>query len=232
MRLVIADPEPIAADLLVFAAQRRGHQACTVSSVPALFDRLPFEPVVAIISLPDIDAASVAAIARVKERLPDIGIFLICEQSTALPAIAALKAGAHDVIYSPYNPFEVLIRAEGWVASRGTVAGGSSALKLGDIELDLDAYRAIKNGQALPLTRLERRLLYCLCQHMPNVATIDRLLAFGWDALDDPDTGLLKTHISHIRRKLRDAGGQQVEIISHQAVGYSMRLVDNVQLAS
>ena len=69
-------------------------------------------------------------------------------------------------------------------------------------------------------------MLYCLVEHHPGVTTLERLLSFGWDSLDEPEAGLLKTHISHIRKKLRDAGGAPIEIVSHQAVGYSIRAIE------
>ncbi|MFN0146199.1 MAG: response regulator transcription factor [Dehalococcoidia bacterium] len=232
MRIAIAESEPVAADILVFAAQRRGHQPVCVPNVTRLFERLPFEPVVAVLSFPDLDGDTVGQIERLATAFPHMGIFVITERITRLTPIVALRAGAHDVIYSPYNPFEVIVRAERWLASRATVVPASHAVGLGDLDVDLEAYTAIKNGVPLQLTKLERRLLYCLCQHHPNVATIDRLLAFGWEALDDPDAGLLKTHISHIRRKLRQAGGEPLEIISHQSVGYAMRVQQSQQIAS
>ncbi len=223
MRIAIAESEPAAADLLMFVAQRRGHQPIAVSSLGRLFERLPFEPAVVIVSLPDLDEETVASIDRLHRHLPEAAIILIAERLTGTQPIAALKAGADDFVRSPYNPFEVILRAEARATTRAAAAPANGGVRLVDLEIDLDAYAATKNGQALALTKLERRLLYCLCQHHPNVATIDRLLAFGWDSLDDPDAGLLKTHISHIRKKLSEAGGPALEIVSHQTVGYSVR---------
>lgn len=232
MRIAIVEAEPAAADLLAFVATRRGHQPVCVPAVNRLFERLPFEPSAAIVSFQDLDAEGLDGVVRLRREFPNLTIVVLAERSSAIPPIAVLRAGAQDVIQSPYNPFEVMLRIEGWVALRGQAEERASGLRLGDLEVDLEAHSATKSGGQLPLTKLERRLLFCLCQHHPNVASIERLLAFGWDSLDEPDAGLLKTHVSHIRKKLRDAGGTPFDIISHQTVGYSVRVRQTEDLAS
>lgn len=230
MRIAIVEPEPIAADLLMFVAQRRGHQPVCVPEVGRLFGRLPFEPSAAVISVHGEAVEALHAIARLKEAFAALPILVIAEKGSGIQPIDALRAGANDVIKSPYNPFEVMLRAEAWVSAGKT--NGSSGVRLGDLEVDLGVFAATKNGHRLALTRLERRLLYCLCEHYPNVATIERLLVFGWESLDDPDAALLKTHISHIRKKLREAGGLPIEIASQQTIGYSLRIDEARSMAS
>lgn len=232
MRVAIVESEPAAADLLMFVAQRRGHQPVCVATVDRLFERLPFEPNVAVLAFADLDREAVAAVARVRAQFEGITLLVVAARASQVPAIAALKAGAQDVIASPYNPFEVILRAETWAAARATPGAPSTGIRLADLEVDLDLFVANKAGTPLPLTKLERRLLYCLCQHYPNVASIERLLTFGWESLDDPDAALLKTHISHIRKKLREAGGVPFEITSQQTVGYAISLPQSEQKAS
>ncbi|MCA9829822.1 MAG: response regulator transcription factor [Dehalococcoidia bacterium] len=230
MRLVIIDRDPVSLDVLSFVAQRRGHQSVGLPGVERLQERLPFTPEIAIVATTALDEGGLTAIRAVRERFEAIRVLVAAESPGPDGALQALRAGAQDVVKTPCSPFELFARIEAWAAPEAVQAAASSGgARLGDLEVDLEAYTATKNGRELALTKLERRLLYCLCQHHPNVATIDRLLAFGWDSLDEPDAGLLKTHISHIRKKLRDAGGVEFEIVSHQTVGYSMRLLESAR---
>lgn len=230
MKLLIIDADHVSLDILSFAAQRRGHQAVGLRGIEHLEDRIPFAPDAAVFVAPSIEATALAALEAIRRRFDGLRVLVASERPGPDGALLALRAGAQDVVRLPCNPFELLARLEAWsLAEPGKPAASSGGARLGDIEVDLDAYTATKNGHELVMTKLERRLLYCLCQHHPNVATIDRLLAFGWESLDEPDAGLLKTHISHIRKKLRDAGGLEFEIVSHQTVGYSMRLVEQAQ---
>lgn len=232
MRLAIVEADPAAADLLMFVAQRRGHQPVCVPHVERIYERLPFEPTCVLLSFPELDGAAIEAIKQVRETFAEITVLLIVERAAPLAPITALKAGAQDVITSPYNPFEVVLRAETWATARSAQGVASSAIRLADLEIDLDLFIATKAGKPLTLTKLERRLLYCLGQHYPNVASIERLLTFGWESMDDPDAALLKTHISHIRKKLREAGGVPFEITSQQTVGYSLSMPQSDRKAS
>jgi DNA-binding response OmpR family regulator len=139
--------------------------------------------------------------------------------------ISALERGAMDVIQKPVLPGDLVIRAELAAANRGISNQPDGGLRLGDLEVDIDQALAIKAGQELALTRMELRLLYCLAQHRGRVAPTDRLLSFAWES-DEFANSSLKTHISHLRQKLREAGGQPVTIKARQMLGYIMEIND------
>ncbi len=220
MRIAIAEPDPAIADLLAFVAQRRGHQTVCLSSVDRMFDHLPFQPMIGVISFSEIDDEAIEQIQRLRERFDQMTVFVTTEAAKDPAPTLALRAGAHDVVSIPYNPSELVLRAETWFANRKASGGVEDRITLHDLSIDLGDYAATKNRTPLVLTKLELRLLYCLAQHQPHLVTAERLLSFGWEPTDDPDSALIKTHISHIRKKLREAGGVPFEIRSRQGLGY------------
>lgn len=226
MRIAIADSDRVASDVLAFAAQRRGHQAVTVISVTELLGRLPFEPNVVLLG-GDVAEGAREALPQIQSAFPEATFIVALEKPREPLPSTLLKAGVNEVVRAPYNPVEVIVRAENLVAARKSDGVADDALRLGDLEMALDRYAASKNGVNLSLTKLELRLLYCLCEHSPHLTPTERLLTFGWDTLGDPDAALIKTHISHIRKKLKDAGGLDIEIISRQTLGYTLVVHDS-----
>lgn len=221
MRIAIVANERTAADVLVFAAQRRGHSAISLDGTADLHGRLPFDAAVVFLGGNQADVTA-EAISEVKARFADAGVFAILESPRDPVPSRLLAAGATDVVRTPYNPVELIIRAENWLSTRDRSTGVDDTLRVADIELALDRYAASKNGIRLNLTRLELRLLYCLCQHQPHLTPMERLLTFGWDERGEPDAALVKTHISHLRSKLEAAGGMTIQITSRQTLGYTL----------
>jgi DNA-binding response OmpR family regulator len=178
-------------------------------------------PTVIVFSADGDSGVAIETVQKLRTTFPEaVLIATVDRPREPLPSVL-LRSGANEVIRIPFNQNELVMRAE--QLAIGHVARAAlpeDVLRLADIEIALDRYTARKNGQRLNLTKLELRLLYCLCDHYPHLTPTERLLAFGWDTLGEADPALIKTHISHIRKKLDGAGGRAVEIMSRQTLGY------------
>jgi DNA-binding response OmpR family regulator len=76
----------------------------------------------------------------------------------------------------------------------------------------------------LRLTRIEFRLLYLLALNSHQLIPYARLVRFAWGYAEDMrgGAGLLKTHISHLRRKLRAVAAHSVHIDNVERSGYRL----------
>jgi two-component system, OmpR family, response regulator QseB len=226
MQVAIAEPDLPMADVLAHALRRGGHRVLAVTHPQRLFERLAFLPEVIVLAGDRVDQELLALVEQARRSLSSAVVFLTIGRVNDVGTIAALRAGAHDVLRKPYNPYELVLRAEAWTARASAPKENAATARLADLTVALDQYTATKNGVSLPLTRLELRLLYCLCVHQPHLVPIERLLAFAWNDQEEPGRALLRTHLSHLRDKLRAAGGIPLEIRSRQALGYLLRPAD------
>jgi DNA-binding response OmpR family regulator len=104
----------------------------------------------------------------------------------------------------------------------GEVAGGPTGCIVdGDLEIDPVSREAHVDGTEVALTRIEFDLLVTLAQQPRRVFTREQLMVSAWDEPFD-GSHVLDAHLSRMRRKIADAGGQRV---AHavRGVGYRLR---------
>ena len=134
---------------------------------------------------------------------------------------ALLLGGAADYLTKPFDARELLAR----VAVRLREAARSPLAQVcvcGDLVMDLSARRVTAAGTVVPLTRTEYAILKLLIQNpgqaVAKSTILDRISA------DTPDCteSSLKTHISHLRAKLREASGKDY-VESVWGIGFLLR---------
>jgi len=222
MQFLIHDDDDLFVHLLTYTVQRRGHQIGRIHH-PSELRRLETPPQVIVLAEPTVQDALIALLLELRTQHDDTLIYVLTEEVTPRTTIQALEAGATDVLKKPMFPLELIVRAESAPAMRRDGSRPFGRLTVGDLEVDLQRAHATKAGRQLPLTRLEFRLLYCLMEHHGRITPTDRLLAFGWDS-EESSNSTLKTHMSHLRQKLAEAGGYPVRIAARQMLGYVMEV--------
>ena len=94
-------------------------------------------------------------------------------------------------------------------------------LMLGDLLVDPDRYEVTRNGEPIPLTRVEFRLLTALIEADGRVLTRDQLLDAVWgrDQADVLDR-TVDVHVGRLRDKLGDDADQPRYVATVRGIGY------------
>ena len=79
----------------------------------------------------------------------------------------------------------------------------------------------MRNGVKVRLTPTESRLLHLLLTHSGQVLTTDVIVERVWGYDDAGDTGLVKTHIRHLRQKVEPEPNAPQFIVTVPGVGYT-----------
>lgn len=150
-----------------------------------------------------------------------IPVIIISARAETEDKVQLLSDGAADYVTKPFAMPELLARIA--VQFRKTdVINKDTRLQNGDITLNTaDCSVTVKN-QAVKLTRTEYAILRLLMhnpgQVIPKSVMLERISEDTPDCMESS----LKVHISNLRRKLREAGGEDY-IESVWGIGFKMK---------
>lgn len=144
-----------------------------------------------------------------EEVLPQIQVIpviVVSAKSTVQDKVDLLLGGAADYLAKPFDTKELLARVAVRLreASRSPLA---AVYTRGSLTMDTASHAVCAGGTPVQLTRTEYAILKLLMQNPGQVLAksvlLDRI------SVDTPDCteSSLKTHISNLRGKLRDASG-------------------------
>lgn len=173
--------------------------------------------------LPGQDGIAVCAQLRTFCAVP---IIMVTARVDEIDRLLGLETGADDYVCKPFSPREVvariqalLRRAQGSLSAQAAPSGPATpppaALVADDTTLSIRW-----NGQLLPLTPVEFRLLRLLMSRPSHVFSRARLLDHVHHDLRDVSDRAIDSHIKNLRRKLDAAGAVGHNVASVYGVGY------------
>lgn len=157
---------------------------------------------------------------EVLPRLQGIPVIVVSAKVDVEDKVSLLLGGAADYLTKPFSTRELLARIE--VQLRKTPGQPlSPVLSHGDLTLDTASRAVTAAGVPAGLTKTEYAILKLLLQNPGQV--IAKSVILEKISADTPDCteSSLKTHMSHLRAKLRTAGGREY-IQSVWGIGFKL----------
>lgn len=136
--------------------------------------------------------------------------------------VSGLSAGADDYLVKPFHFSEFIARVKA-LLRRPAGTEKSTLLTVGDLELDLLARSAKRDGHTIELHAKEFALLEVLMRNAGRIVTKTMLLEQVWDFNFDPRTTVVETHISRLRTKVDKPFDKQLIHTSRNS-GYVMHV--------
>lgn len=156
---------------------------------------------------------------EVLPKLRGLPVIVVSAKVDVQDKVKLLLGGAADYITKPFDTAELLAR----IAVQLRKAGESSSdhITVRDLRLDLDTHTLRVKDSEIHLTKTEFAILKLLMQNPHQV--IAKSVILDRISLDTPDCteSSLKQHVSNLRRKLRDASGEDY-IESVWGIGFKL----------
>jgi DNA-binding response OmpR family regulator len=227
-RILIVEDEPAVAHGLEYGLKHEGFQVFWAENGEAALDLVQkHDPHLLLldIRLPDINGFDVCSQLR-KEgwRMP---ILMLTARDEDIDKILGLEMGADDYIVKPYSIREVISRIRAHLRrAYGELAipFPENRFRFGDIEVNFEQLQARREGETIPLTPTEFRLLHQLILHRNLPLSRSKLIEslWGYDS-DISSDRTIDVHIRHLRAKLETDPARPRWIITVRGIGYKFQ---------
>jgi two-component system OmpR family response regulator len=161
------------------------------------------------------DGFGIDLLKDLRRRGDDRPVIILTARDQISDRIAGLNAGADDYLTKPFDLDELSAR----VAAVSRRYGGSPnpLLRAGDVEIDLAARRARRDGKDITLTRREWAIVGLLAQRPGANVSKARIEEALYDFDTEIESNTVEVHVSRLRKKLgRNA------IRTERGVGYRL----------
>jgi DNA-binding response OmpR family regulator len=224
VKVLVVDDDADLLDLMTYALRREGYNVLTAIDGQQALQRWEAErPDIILLdgNLPKLDGFEVCRRIRHGAKTP---IIMLTARDEEADVLRGLQVGADDYVTKPFSAKLLTARMRTVLRRYQDDAYRQPAaqVQVGDITLDLQSHEVNKGGSPVQLTPLEFRILYLLAMNEGRVVPYSRLVEYAWGYYDEGNSSLLKTHLSHIRKKLGLPATGAGSVKAVLGVGYSL----------
>ncbi len=224
-KIMLVDDEPDILELLEKALNIEGFYNITKidNGISAVTTCKKIQPNIIILDvmLPDIDGYEVCKKIREFSHCP---VLFLSSKNDELDKILGLAVGGDDYVTKPFSPKEIAYRVKAQLrrAEYRQVPIQHFSIKIGELMIDTDGCRVMKNDKEIGLTAREFEILRYLAENLGRVISRERLYETVWgeDCFGCDNT--IMVHVRHLREKLEENPASPEYIITMKGLGYKL----------
>lgn len=186
------------------------------SGMPPVSSDIPYD---CIVLSEDCCGSSFSGLTAMREAGLHTPVMCMLRSGGADERIAALAAGADDVMTMPCDIREAVMRVQALLRRRKAYI--PERLSFSNIQLDSARSALLCGSHAASLTRLEYLILRLLIEHPGVSFSAETMLDRIWPDNSPADVNTVWVYISRLRRKMEEIGAKAM-IHSRRKLGYSI----------
>ncbi|MFT7834848.1 response regulator transcription factor [Saccharothrix sp. BKS2] len=205
MRVLLVEDDDGVADALVQALEENDHRPGRVTrGTDALLTHREYDLLLLDLGLPDIDGLEVLRKVR---RVSAVPVLVLTARGDERSIVRGLRLGADDYLVKPVRLGELLARMDA-VARRSAALTGPAdrAVRVGDVEIDLEGRRVVVAGAEVALTTKEFDVLAVLASRAGTAVSRQQLMDEVWGDAYLAVSRALDVHLAGLRAKLGRPG--------------------------
>lgn len=210
IKILLVDDEQDILEIVGYNLSQEGYQIITASNGKEAIAKAKKEHpqlIIMDVMMPEMDGMEACENIRKIPELQDTIITFLTARSEDYSQVAGFDAGADDYIAKPIKPKVLVSKVQGLLRRLKGVEGVSSTttLTVGNIEINREEYKIIKDGEEIILPRKEFELFYLLATKPGKVFTREEILDKVWGNEVVVGGRTIDVHIRKLREKIGDS---------------------------
>jgi DNA-binding response OmpR family regulator len=171
------------------------------------------------VMLPEKDGFEVLREAR--DAGVDSPVIMLTVKGKDEDKLRGFELGADDYVTKPFDAEELAARVQAVIRrSRAPDDAADQVYSFGDVEVDLAAQTARRNGEDVDFTALEFEILDYFIQHRGRTVSRKQLLRDVWGISGDITTRTIDRHVASLRKKIEPDPTDPTYIKTVYGIGY------------
>jgi two-component system alkaline phosphatase synthesis response regulator PhoP len=219
--ILIVDDEPDILEILGYNLSNEGYNIETAENgVKAVKVAKKIKPQLIILDvmMPEMDGIETCEQIRKIKSLEDTVIAFLTARGEDYSMVAGFEAGADDYITKPIKPKVLVSKVKSLLRRFRSDKKEKQIYKVGNITINKDEYKVIKDKKEMPLPRKEFELLSLLTSEPGKVFKREDILDNVWG--NDVVVGgrTIDVHIRKLREKLGDKSFKTIKGVGYKFV--------------
>lgn len=196
-----------------------GFETESSSSIQDAWSKLSqshFDMILLDIGLPD--GSGLDLCQKIRESGNDVPIIFLSARTDEATVVKGIKNGADDYLRKPFGLEELKVRVNKFVKK---LAPHMQMIRFGDLSIDPTKRVVTLKGEIISLGRKELDILTLLARRSGDIVTRESILNSLYENADLYDR-TVDSHMSHLRKKIREVAGKSLQITSVYGLGYRL----------
>ncbi len=220
-KILLVDDEPDILEIVGYNLSSEGYQVFTAKNgkiaISEAKKHLP-HLIILDVMMPVMDGVEACEKLRAIPQLSETVITFLTARGEDYSQVAGFEAGADDYITKPIKPKLLVSKVKALLRRFKEAEEDSGIITIGDLTINREEYKIIKNTEEINLPRKEFELLALLASKPGKVFKRDAILKYVWG--NDVVVGgrTIDVHIRKLREKIGDERFKTVKGVGYKFV--------------